>query len=192
MRKERKMLEISDQTAATGSRPARLLAISCDVTREASLQASIDEKPADLLEALKAQFRSVAKVSDDYAVNAAHLVKRMRSLVELGAAGAGVTWYSWARRLGLPPQRVQRYLRIADASNLRAMRDEYLRQDRERAKRSRRKRKRKEAEVERKRLIAWSRRASLTSVVQVLALIEKEDLEPFSLQLENPSNGVSK
>lgn len=183
---------ISVSFPATGGQLLQLPASSCDVTPSSAAirEAAICEGAEQSLEVLKAQFRSIAKVSDDYAVNAALLVKKMRKLVELGAAGEGVTWYSWARRLGLPPQRVQRYLRIADASNPHAMRDEYLRQDRERAKRSRRKR--KEAEVERKRLIAWSRKASLASVVRVLALIEKEDLEPIALQLENPSNGVSK
>lgn len=155
--------------------PSRLPVAPCDVTRLSKVfDAPMSSEENRALEDLKQQFQSIAKVSDDYAINAAQLVKQMRTLVENGAAGAGVTWFSWARRLGLPPQRILRYLRIADAPNPQKMRDEFLLQDRERAKKSRLKQ--KQIDPDRARLIAWARKASFPSVTYVLGVIEKGHL----------------
>lgn len=139
-------------------------AAACDITR-------IEESPEPTLEALAAQFQAIAKVSDDYAIDAAFLIKRMRTLVDDGAAGVGVTWFSWARKLDLPAQRIQRYLRIADAKNPRAKRDDFLRQDRERAKKSRSKR--KIIDPDRADLIEWARKAQIGSVTYILGVIAK-------------------
>lgn len=150
---------------------------TCDVTppeRAACDITQVIDAAEPTLEALATQFEEVAKVSDDYAINAALLVKKMRTLVDMGAAGAGVTWFSWARKLDLPAQRIQRYLRIGDAKDPRAKRDEFLRLDRERAKKSRGKR--KIMDPERVQLIDWARKAKMGSVTYLLGQIAKGHL----------------
>lgn len=169
------MAEISNHSPE--NQPLLVVPAACDVTCDeppVELDPQANETPEQALARLTALFRATARVSDDYAVNAAFLVKAMRTLVKQGAAGRGMTWHSWARWLGIPTQRIQRYLRIADAKNPRAIRDEFLRRDRERAKKSRAKK--KAMAPERRVLRDWARKAPLVCIVRVQEFIETEKM----------------
>jgi hypothetical protein len=170
------MTESTSYSSETEKASLCQLPVACDVTcaepmADAVLQ--IGETPEKALLRLASEFRATAKVSDDFAVNAAFQVKEMRALVDRGAAGQDVTWYSWALKLGLPPQRIQRYLRIADAPHPHAMRDEYLRQDRERAKKSRKKKK----VTDRAWLRGWCLKAPLEDVTYIRKMIEERQVQ---------------
>jgi len=163
------------RVSAPGSRPQKK---ECDVTHtadECDVTHSSDEYAGLGLDELARLFRTIACTADDSTIMAAVLVNRMRLLIESGAAGPEVTWYSWARKLGLSDQRVYRFQRIAQAPDRRAMLEEFLLQDRARAKKS--KTKKKVTDPKRIWLIEWSRKAPLAWVEHVRASIEKGKME---------------
>lgn len=131
---------------------------------------------AEPLNIVARKIKEHAKKSDEHMIAAAMLVREARRRIEAGEAGM-ITWYEWGLKyIKLSTSRLYELQSIAEADNPEAELERLRRQTRERVKQHRKKKAEagRQSEQERRKLIAWAKKAPLDEVRRVLGIIGKQ------------------
>ncbi len=136
------------------------------------------------LEVVARKIKEHVDKSDEHVIAAAMLVREARRRVEAGEAG-DIKWYAWApENIRLSVSRLRDLQRIAAADDpaKELERQRKLMQKRVEEHREKKAAEKCELEAERRKLIAWAKKAPIEDVKQILRLDEV-------LRALEPSNG---